>query len=240
MNKNFLIPTLTLLILIMSACTTPDFTQSPLYSEGRTNPNLSCTVYNGCYMGYQSNNLGGQESITVIVVGWQPPQNQYGSINYESMDGSRWTTLENALVDSLSATGERKVIMRVPVSNYSIAVNSLDGNADVNGMIFPTTWYYPFSVGTGELVLPITLNTNFETTFNPGNSAYTGMKLRKKNPTSNITEPLLIDEDSAIRPIIPTICPQIAPTSPDWCINGTIILRGLDSNGCQLPPTCII
>jgi eight-cysteine-cluster-containing protein len=35
-------------------------------------------------------------------------------------------------------------------------------------------------------------------------------------------------------------CPQYSPPSPGWCANGTIVSGGLDANGCQLPPKCIL
>ena len=177
-KKLGIIATLIMLAIVTSACTTPDLTQDPNYREGTTNPNLSCTTYNGCYIGYQTNNLAGQAPVTVTVIGI--PKTGYGSVDYESTDGSRWATLEKALTDSLTATGERKVTMRIPVGNYSLAIMSSDGSADINGIVMPPTWTTPLTVGTGELLVPIDLGTNLETTLNPGTATYTGVKLRKR------------------------------------------------------------
>lgn len=33
-------------------------------------------------------------------------------------------------------------------------------------------------------------------------------------------------------------CPQYAPPAPGWCSDGTVVERGVDECGCQLPPTC--
>ena len=35
-------------------------------------------------------------------------------------------------------------------------------------------------------------------------------------------------------------CPQLAPVGPNFCPNGVVVSGGLDANGCQLPPKCVV
>ncbi len=35
-------------------------------------------------------------------------------------------------------------------------------------------------------------------------------------------------------------CPQLSPASPDFCLNGKIESGGIDADGCQLPPKCVV
>lgn len=36
-----------------------------------------------------------------------------------------------------------------------------------------------------------------------------------------------------------SICPQLAPVSPDFCPDGVLMCGGLDEHGCQTPPSCV-
>jgi len=61
---------------------------------------------------------------------------------------------------------------------------------------------------------------------------------RASQPSENLNKNII--KDACIHDNTGNIvCPQYHSPSPDFCRDGTLISRGIDQCGCQLPPTCL-
>ena len=122
MKNVLMLSLLAVLVVVMVGCTPITF--EPNHMDSNFSPASSCTTTKGCYTVLNHYNMGGQEPVLVHVFA----QNG-SSVVYEALDGSDYSSLNGAVVDS-----ESSFIVPIIIASSSsgdpinIAENVLDGD----------------------------------------------------------------------------------------------------------------
>ncbi len=183
----FTIIALVLAILIIGGCAV----NIPTITLDNFKPGGSCSSYNKCYNFLNQYGMGGQAPVTVNVQGWN---NNY--VNYESLDGSVYSSFNLAVADSEASDGIRTVTVYVPSCNPTmthLVGNNLipyygyiivgrtsqptGGFFQLEGLTFGNDWTYVNGDGINFIPLPIDNNTLATMTFDPATSTNGGIKL---------------------------------------------------------------